>query len=225
MTQRLTLIVLLCIIAAVAYSGDIATFENLGFSADSEVFVFGQYGLEEEAASPFAEIYAVDVSANQFLSRGVFSTSSTGPIALGQDGSGAFFNLLRDATPLLRSENIDHLATGRPIYLLLGNQRNNGRLSFRDFNTDVRYDVRLTQDQRGTGEDVSAAFFIEVIITDEANRARTFTVGRPGYYRPGIASYQITQILLSPDDTGLVIVVQQEGPDGSIRYMVETARL
>jgi predicted secreted protein len=225
MTQRLTLIVLLCVIAAVAYTGDIATFENLGFSADSEVFVFGQYGLQAESAEPFAEIYAVDVSANQFLPSGVFSTSSSQSIALGQDGSGAFFNLLRDATPLLRSENIDHLATGRPIYLLLGDASNNGRLSFRDFNTDVRYDIRLTQDQRGSGEDVSAAFFVEVTITSDVNRARTFTIGRPGYYRPGIASYQITQVLLAPDDSGLVIVVQQEGPDGSIRYMVETARL
>jgi len=225
MTRRLTLIVLLCVSAAVAYTGDIATFENLGFSADSEVFVFGQYGLQAESAEPFAEIYAVDVSENQFLPRGVYSTSSSEPIALGQDGSGAFFNLLRESAPLLRSENINHLATGRPIYLLLGEGSNNGRLSFRDFGSNVRYDVRLTQDQRGSGDDVSAAFFIEVTITDAANRGRTFRVGRPGYYRAGTASYRITQILLAPDDAGLVIVVQQEGPDGSIRYMVETARL
>jgi predicted secreted protein len=188
--------------------------------------VFGQYGLGEESAAPFAEIYAVDVSANAFLRNGVFKTTSNAPLSLGQDGSGAFYNLLRDASPLLQSNNVDHLNSGRPIYILVdGNVTPDNRLSFRDFNADVRYDVRLIQSQRGAGDGVSAAFHIELVLTDSANRARSLTVGRPGHYREGVASYRITQILVGPDDASLIFVVERRGPGGSVRFMVETTTL
>jgi predicted secreted protein len=200
-------------------------FENLGFNDSADVFVFGQYGVKGDQAQPYAEIYAVDVAGNRFLSGGTFSLSSDEPLTLGQDGRGALYTLLADARPLLEREEVDHLATGRPIYILVDGEEPRSRLTFRDFQADRRYDVRLMQEARGSDDDVSAAFHIEVSITLPDDSVRTLTVGRPSYFRDGVASYRITQILTGPDETSLVFVVERRSPDGSIRYMVETTAL
>ncbi len=225
MTRRLTLTVILLTVTGFLSAGDIATFENLGFSKDSRIFLFGQYGLEADEAQPFAEIYAVDVTGNRFLSNGVFSLSSDEPLSLGQTGRGALYALLGDAQPLIAGRSIDHLQTGRPIYIRVSNNSSQDRVTFRDFNTDRRYDVRIIQEQRGAQETVSAAFHLEVSITQASGATRSFEVGRPGFFRDGVERYQITQILLGPDESALVMVIERIAADGSVRYMVETAGL
>lgn len=225
MARRLTLTLILLSFAGFLSAGDIATFENLGFSSDSGVFLFGQYGLSEEQAEPFAEIFAVDVAGNRFLRDGVFSLSSEEPLSLGQTGRGAFFALLGEAQTVIERESIDHLETGRPIYIRVSNGTIQERITFRDFNSNRRYDVRLIQEQRGADESVSAAFYLEVNVTDEDGATQSMQVGRPGFFRDGVARYQITQILMGPNETALVIVVERHAPDGSIRYMVETTEL
>ena len=200
-------------------------FENLGFSESGDVFVFGQYGVAGDRSQPFAEIYAVDVAGNRFLSDGVFELRSDAPLALGQDGRGALYRLLGRSRPVLDRERVDHLATGRPVYILVDGEEPRSRLTFRDFDADVRYDVRLDQEARGSGESVSAAFSVSVTITRADDSVRTLSIGRPSYYRDGVASYRITQVLVGPDEESIVIVVEKRAPDGSIRYMVETAAL
>ena len=55
MAKRVTLFWALFLLAALgASAGDIAQFVNLGFSADSKYFMFGQYGVSETTSSPFA---------------------------------------------------------------------------------------------------------------------------------------------------------------------------
>lgn len=225
MARRLTLMLILLTVAGFLSAGDIATFENLGFSSDSGTFIFGQYGLSEDQAEPFAEIYAVDVAGNRFLRDGVFSVSSNEPLNLGQTGRGAFFTLLGEAQPVIERESVNHLETGRPIYIRVSNGTIQDRVTFRDFNSDRRYDVRLIQEQRGSGDTVSAAFYLDLAITEADGATRTMEIGRPGFFRDGVASYQITQMLVGPDEASLVIVVERRSPDGSIRYMVETTRL
>ena len=225
MRRWFTLIALVTLVAGAASGGDIAMFENLGFSESGDVFVFGQYGVAGERSQPFAEIYAVDVAGNRFLSDGVFELRSDAPLSLGQDGRGALYRLLGRARSVLDRERVDHLTTGRPVYILVDGEEPRSRLTFRDFNDDTRYDVRLQQEARGSGEDVSAAFSIDVTITRADDSVRTMTIGRPSYYRDGVASYRITQILVGPDEDSLVIVVEKRSPDGTIRYMVETAAL
>ncbi|MFP4113155.1 MAG: DUF2259 domain-containing protein [Spirochaetota bacterium] len=225
MRRWFTLIALLGLVGANALGGDIAMFENLGFSDSADVFVFGQYGVTSEESNPFAEIYVVDVARNAFVSGGTFSYSSTDPLTLGQDGRGALYTLLNEARPLLQREAVNHLSTGRPIYILVDGEEPRSRLTFRDFISDRRFDVRLEQDTRGSGDRTSAAFHIELTITRADESVRTITVGRPSYYRDGISSYRITQILVGPDEDSVVFVVERRAPDGSIRYMVETAPL
>jgi predicted secreted protein len=225
MRRWLTLIALVPLIAGASVAGDIATFENLGFNESAEVFVFGQYGVTGDQSSPFAEIYFVDVAGNRFLSGGSLDYSSAEPLSLGQDGRGALYALLRQADALFEREAVEHLVTGRPVYVLVDGDEPRERLTFRDFNAETRYDVRLVQEQRGADENVSTAFRIELSVTHADDRVVTRTIGRPSLFREGVASYRITQIVVGPDEASVVFVLEKRSPDGTIRYMVETAAL
>lgn len=222
MMRRFALMLLFLSLAFAAAGGDIAVFENLGFSEDGRVFLFGQYGVSEESSKPYAEVFAVDVRSNSFVPNGVLDTSDDRPLSLGQDGRGALFALIGEAQELVSRYKIDHLTNGRPIYILVDGDLPRERVSFRDFNTGIRYELVLRQDQRASGELASASFHVELTVTYPDDRSRTFTVGRPGYYRSGVQDYRITQVLLDPEETAVVIVVEKRSPDGSVRYMVET---
>ena len=211
-------------VASVAVGGDLATFENLGFSPSGDVFVFGQYGVTGDQSAPFAEIYAVDVAGNRFLAGGTFSFSSDAPLSLGQDGRGALYALLGDARRTIERENVDHLQTGRPVYILVDGETPPERLSFRDFVAETRYDVRLTQQSRAAGESTEAAFSIDLTLT-RGDAVQTLTIGRPGLFRDDVESYRITQIIAGPRNQSVVFVVEKRSADGSVRYMVETASI
>jgi predicted secreted protein len=227
MIRRFALVLLLILVSFSAAAGDIAMLENLGFSRDSRVFLFGQYGIDEESGAPYAEIHAVDVASNSFVPGGSFVYESPREMALslGQDGRGALFTVLHEASDIINDYGIDHLANGRLIYILVDGDEPRSRVSFRDFNTSTRYDFSLIQDSRTRGDEVEAAFHIEVSVTTSSDAVRTLTIGLPNYYRPGVARYRIMQVLLSPDEQGAVVVVEKQTDDGSTRYMVETTSL
>ncbi|MBU8914021.1 MAG: DUF2259 domain-containing protein [Spirochaetales bacterium] len=231
MIRRFALVLLFISVAMLAAGGDIAMFENLGFSGDARVFLFGQYGIDAENGMPYAELYAVDVSSNSYVSGGalvtdgLLGTGDAAPLSLGQDGRGALFHLIGEAQELIERHNVDHLSNGRPIYILVDGEEPKERIAFRDFNTDTRYALVLHQEQRNADGSVEASFHIELTVTYEDDRSRTVTVGRPGYFRSDIAQYRITQVLLSPDEDSIVTVVEKQSADGSVRYMVETTRI
>ena len=231
MIRRFALVLLFISVTMLAAGGDIAMFENLGFSRDARIFLFGQYGIDTENGMPYAEVYAVDVLSNSFVAGGVLTseellpTDESVPLSLGQDGRGAMFHLVGEARDLIQRYGVDHLSNGRPIYILVDGDEPKERLAFRDFNTNTRYDFVLYQEQRGADDSVEASFHIEFTVTFDDDRSRTVTVGRPGYFRPDVTQYRITQVLLSPDENSVVVVVEKRSADGSIRYMVETARI
>ncbi len=229
MVRRFALALLFFSVALLAAGGDIASFENLGFSTTGDVFLFGQYGVGSDSGEPYAELYAVNVASNSFVPGGVLmspdetAAGSRQPLSLGQDGRGALYHLVGEAEGLINTHDISHLNNGRPIYILVDGEEPKEHIAFRDFNTDTRYDLYLTQEQRGVDESVEASFHIELTLTFDDDRSRTLTVGRPGYFRPLVTRYRITQVLLSPDEASVVIVVEKQTADGSIRYMVETS--
>ena len=231
MIRRFALVLLLIFVAMLAAGGDIAMFENLGFSRDARVFLFGQYGIDAENGMPYAEMYAVDVSSNSYVSGGtlvsdgLLGTGDTVPLSLGQDGRGALFHLIGEAHDLIGRYDVDHLSNGRPIYILVDGEEPKERIAFRDFNTNTRYALVLHQEQRDVEDSVEAGFHVELTVTYEDDRSKTTTIGRPGYLRSDIRQYRITQVLLSPDEDSIVIVVEKQSADGSVRYMVETARI
>ena len=209
-------------------AGDIASFVNLGFSEDSSVFMFGQYGILNGSQKPYADIYAVDVKKNSFVKDGVFEQLYADEIEPGQDGSGAFYNLLHTAVPIVEKYKVDHLSTGRLVYILIDGDKPKDRIEFRDFVRGNSYVLTLVQQQFGSGKDVSSSFHINLAVTSRSGRTRTYTLGIPDYRRKQVLSYRIKGVFFSPAEDGLVVIVEKAMWDEegrNIRYMVESTPL
>ncbi len=226
--KRSVAVLTLLFAAGVVYAGDVATFVNLGFSQDSRVFMFGQYGIDAESGAAYADLFAVDVPANRFVSSGVQRYRPDRVVEATQDGKGALFTLLRRHHDLAERHSIDHLATGRMLYFALNEREPKSELSFRDYETGRGYRLRLHQSARGRGDTLRARFHIELETTDAAGRRHERTIGLPEFDRESVNRYRIGQVYLSPDQRSIVIVVEMEYPTPTgtnIRYMVETARV
>jgi predicted secreted protein len=216
------------VITSYLCAGDVANFVNLGFSEDAETFMFGQYGIDSDASEPFAELYAVDVAENVFEEDGVKRASYDVNLMPGMDGSGALYTLLGENASLVDRYGINHLTPGRIVYLLVDGEEPKSSIEFRDFNTGNRYRVELIQSRRGEGENVSAAFHIELGVTFADGTLRERTIGLPNFYRDGVSQYRISHIYLGPNEASLVFVVQKENrldAGKSVRYMVETVAI
>ncbi|SRR6056297_441966 len=229
MLKRFILIGAVILFAAMPLAaGDVATFVNLGFSEDSSVFMFGQYGVNDGEERPYAEIYTVDVFKNAFVNEGVSKNVFSDEVQPGQDGSGALFNLLHEVAPLIEEYSIDHLQTGRLVYVHVDGDKPKERIKFRDFIRGSTYELTLVQQNFGSGSEVSSSFHINVSATSKSGKTHTYTLGLPDYRREGVISYRIQEVFFSPAESGLVVVVEKElwAKDGKdIRYMVETTSL
>lgn len=229
MLKRLILIgVLIFFALSPLAAGDVAHFKNLGFSEDSSVFMFGQYGVSDGGERPYAEIYTVDVHKNAFVEDGVSKKEYEEEVQPGQDGSGALFNLLHTVAPQVSEYSIDHLRTGRLVYVHVDGDRPKERIEFRDFYRGDSYVLTLEQQKFGSEEDVRASFHINLAVTTKAGATRTYTLGIPDYRRKGVLSYRIQEVFFSPAESGLIVVVEKEIWDeqgNDIRYMVETTSL
>ncbi|RKX87985.1 MAG: hypothetical protein DRP58_01565 [Spirochaetes bacterium] len=207
------------------FSGDIAQYINLGFSSDSKYFMFGQYGISTEDTKAFAETYIVDVSKNIFISDGVNSRKFSEEILPGQEGLGALFTIMEDSMAVISKTGINHISTGRVVYLLVNGAKPKERLEFRDFYKGDAYTVTLVQERFGSEDNISSSFHINLSVTDKEDKIRTYTIGLPNYKRKDVLGYRIKQVVFTPSEEGLVFVIEKEirGPQGkSIRYMVET---
>ena len=226
--RRLLTVALFLLLSGVLFAGDIATFVNLGFSPDSRILAFAQYGVERGTSRPFAELYLVDVHQNRFVPDGVRRMVFDVPVRAGQDGSGALYALMLDNAELLRRHTINPLSQGRMVYLLINGETPRSEITFRDFSNSNRYTVGISQRQRRAGTRTDAAFHLTVSNTPAAGTPQQFTVGLPDFFREGVTSYQIGQAYVSPDERSLVFVVERvtDAPSGrTVRYMVETVRV
>ena len=217
----------LVVTATLAHAGDLATFVNLGFSPDARYFMFAQYGITEPGSTPYAEAFLVDVPGNRFVGNGVRSAAGEQPVDPGQSGEGVLFSLIRRDAGIIESHRIDHIVSGRLLYVLFDGDEAAERIEFRDFETQTRYRVSLDQSpSAGSDASTGASFHIRLTV-ETAGGIRNYTIGLPGYRRPGVQRYQIRRILLGPDGRSLVFVIERYEDDGSgpnIRYMVETLR-
>lgn len=219
---------LLFLLAGTVCSGDIASFQNLGFSPDGRYFMFGQYGIHEDSLQHYAQIYTVDVPANRFVPNGTLDETYDEELEPGQSGIGALFTLYGEADSLVSRYRINHMMSGRLLYILINGREPKEHLEFQDFVAKKKYKVDLLQSTFGSGENVSASFHINLSVTDKDGKQKHFTVGLPDYRREGVRRYQIRQILLAPDDTSVVFIVEKEenAETGvNIRYMVETVQV
>ncbi len=228
MAKRLVLFAMLAALAFPLWAGDVAAYVNLGFSEDSRYFMFAQYGVLEKSAAPYAELFVVDVPKNVFVSQGARKVTYTKSVEPGSSGQGALFNLIEDAQSLKKLFRIDHLLTGRLLYLLVDGGSAAETIEFRDFIQGSTYRVTLLQNTANKGGTYVSSFHVQVNITEKNGTVRTLDVGNPGYQRDGVKGYKVWQILLAPNAKSLVFVIQREEQDtkgSNYRYLVVTVSL
>lgn len=227
--RLITVAILLVAAVGATHAGDVARFANLGFSPDARVFMFGQYGISHPEGKPFAEIYTVDVPGNVFVSGGVERQAFDRVISGGQDGSGALFTILPRLSSTIKDHAVDHLNQGRIVYLYIDGETDpSPRINFRDFRTDTRYTLSITQRSRGRGPEGSAQFHLDVSARYSDGQVVEKRVGRPGLYRDGVNRYRIGRVIAAPDNRSLVVVIERITDIAGgrrIRYMVETVKL
>lgn len=223
----LSALLIVFLTAGSLFAGDTATFVNLGFSKNVKNFMFGQFGILEENAHAYSDIFIVNVASNTFVESGVQHTKASSESEPGSTGEGALFNLLEKYTPLRKKYGIDHLSTGRLLYLFVDGQKPEAKLDFRDFQLNKSYSVKLVQTSKGSGKNISSSFYLSVDIKEKSGDSKHYQVGLPNYKRKGVKSYRVKEIILGPDKKSIIFVIQKEEVDkkgSNIRYMIETLR-
>jgi predicted secreted protein len=224
MAKRFALVwALVATLSTAAFAGDVAQFINLGFSPDSRYFMFGQYGILEKGSTAWASSWVVDVPANTFAPKAARQFTSPKPVEPGASPLGALLDVLSEGASVKKQYRIDHLLTGRLLYVLVDGAEASDSLEFRDFPSGRSYKISLAQAPSEAG----ASFGLTVSYTDKDGKECTIKAGSPSLKRPGVKAYHVKQIILAPDGVSLVFLVQREEQDTSgdnIRYMVETVR-
>ena len=206
------------------FAGDIANFVNLGFSGDSEHFMFAQYGVTDNEI--YSELYTVNVKKNSFVNEGIIKKEFSQAVTSQEDGTGALYSAIASVSGFAAGKGINFVRKGRCLYLNI-NGDSGKSVSFRDFKTEKNYDVQLSQNVIGSGVSAVSSFNIDLKLSDKAGKTMDYRIGNPAFTRKGISDYRIRKVLLSPDEKGLVFVVEKkvENIDGvSVRYMIETLR-
>ncbi len=233
MRKILTIAAAVILTAASAFAGDAASFVDIGFSEDGKTYIFGTYGKTDKNYEPWAEIYTVDVAANEFVKGEVFKSKKgdVGPNASGKDA----FDKLKSSTEWKIGKYNAKPANAKTLLYLRDSESKGDteEIVFKDFENStedhsVFYNVRLIPEYEGYGKNVKSKFYINVVRKDEnGDVLSTIKVGTPDFKRKGISSYKIDKIFTDASGKSLVFIVQKKLEDNtgtSIRYMVETYR-
>ena len=224
----------LFLFGAVLNAGDVASFVDKGFSEDGKYYVFGQYGRTDKKYQGWAEIYQVDIAANDWVDGGVFKikptavTADKAGVEVYEALEGKNYYYLRDLK--CKPANPDQV-----LYILDDvNKSGTDEIVFTDFNNSTvdapdTYHIQLVPTINGKGKNVKSSFYIWVEKKDSEGRTISKTkVGSPDVVRSGISNYKIERIMCDPSQKNFIFVVEkiQEDDTGiSIRYMVEAAKI
>ena len=211
------------------WAGDTASFVDLGFSPDGKTYMFAQYGVQSGTLKPWADLFVVDVTRNNFVPGGRLSYIHDRPVVSGQDGSGAFYRVLTQNASIAERYKVDFCFQGQPLYITLDSgEPATLPIEFRDFEIGASYKAALVSNVEGSGTSLKSAFYINLERTARDGSKKTYTVGTPQLMRPLVASYRIRKVMIAPSDGSMIFVIEmrtQEGGSTNIRYMVEALRL
>jgi predicted secreted protein len=212
------------------WAGDVASFIDMGFSPDGKIYAFGQYGVLSPALKPWAELYVVDVPANNFVPNGRISYTQDSPIKAGQDGSGVFYRLLANNSALTGKYNVNFQNQGLPLYISRNeNPSQNGEMiDFRDFLSGNTYKAELIPYREGSGQNVRSWFYINLENRAQNGQIKNYTIGNPQIKRQKIETYNINRVLIDPRGESIIFIIEMKRVSDSgydIRYMVEVQRL
>jgi len=221
-------LILICVSAL--WAGDVASFIDMGFSPDGRIYMFGQYGVLSPALKPWAEISIVDVPANNFVPNGRILYTHDSPIKAGQDGSGVFFKLVANNSPLTGKYNVNFQNQGLPLYISRDeNPPANGEtIEFRDFLSGSAYKAELIPNREGSGQNVRSNFFINLESRAQNGETKNYTIGNPQIKRQKIETYNINRVLIDPRGESIIFIIEMKRVSDSgydIRYMAEVQRL
>jgi len=212
------------------WAGDSAVFVDLGFSPDGKTYMFGQYGVLSPSLKPWAELYVIDMVSNEFVPNGRVSFTQDTPIKAGQDGSGAFYQLLAGNSSLTNRYGIVFQNQGQPLYISRSeNPPERGEIiDFRDFLSGKSYRAQLVPTVSGTGQNTRSSFYIETEVRLPNGQTRNHTVGTPNFVRQRISSYNFKKVFINSAGNSIIFVIEmkriaENGYD--IRYMVEALQL
>ena len=225
----ITFTLILFLAAQGLWAGYTASFVDLGFSPDGKTYMFAQYGVQSGTLRPWADLFIVDVPRNNFVSGGRISYIHDRAVVAGQDGSGALYRLIAQNARLAETHRIDYCFQGKPLYIALDTGgAGHGPIEFRDFETGAFYRATLVPQVEGSGANLRSSFYINLEKTARDGSRRTYTVGTPQFWRPLIASYGISKVMIAPEDDSMIFVIgmiRRQGTTVDVRYMVEALRL
>lgn len=222
MKRIIVLFLCISLFAVPLFAGDIPTFVNLGFSANSEYFMFGYYGIDSVTGKPYAEIFVVNTQKNDFTGDGIFRAQYSTQLEPGWNALAGFLDLYNKTTPVIKKYNINHFNQGRLAFLAIDNSADT--ISYKD--TDgSEWQITLHKKVNESPGSVSSSFSIQFTI-NRAGSSKTYTAGNPGIVRKNVNNYILRQIIIAPDGKTIVFIIEKEeaGAKG-MRYMVETYRI
>lgn len=234
MNKHLFTSLLMIAIAAFAFGGDVAAFEDIGFSEDGNTYIFAQYGITDKNFQGYAEIYTVDIAENDFVPSGIFKTPpSENTVSI--SGTSIFQKLMDKNRSYINKYNpkpaeIKDILYEKPNDLKSGEEK----IVVTDFEHSTRpntitYTFTLVPFYEGKGENLYSSFYIVVEKTDKSGKLlEKKVVGTPDIKRHKISSYAIEKIMCTPDAKNFIIVVEKRSEENgvpTIRYMVEAFQL
>ena len=232
MAKRIISLVVFLFVQALIYAGDVAFFVDMGFSADGQIYIFGEYGKTDVNFRGYATIYTIDVNKNDYVPGGVFRAEGGGTNP--NKSSSAVFAELQEKTAFALKKYSPVAVPLQRTLFLHENERKSPleALNFKDYERatghDVFYTVRLLPTFSGTGAGTKSTLEIRVEERDARGELRqSYRVGNPAIQRSGITAYGISKIFTNESGKSLVFVVEQTIADStgiSIRYMVEATR-
>ncbi len=230
MIKKITVYCVLLIVSACMFAGDVAVFVDEGFSANGEYYVFAQYGTIDKTAQGYAEIYTVDIAANDYVGEGLFDTPASSSTR-GKNGHTLYTNLRSANTKYFDSLGLETVGIENILYLNNGSKTVNGKISIQDFESSTisgtqSYAITLTPWYSGNTPSSTSSFFITVEKHDEVGSLiGKQVIGNPDIKRRGVVGYSIEKIMKSPDGESFIFIVEKTvatSSGNSVRYMVET---
>lgn len=229
---------ILCLVFAILsvslFAGDVAAFEDIGFSADGKTYLFAEYGITDKDFQGYAEIYAVDIEKNDFLKNGVYKTNPS-KATTGKSGSSVYTELKEKHGKWLNSFNATPVSLDDILYIKSNDSKlNTETISVTDFvhssqENPISYDFTLVPYYEGKGKSLVSSFYI---VVEKKNKSgdilEKIVVGNPDVKRKMISNYAIEKIFCTKDAKSFVILVEkisEENGVPTIRYMVETFKL
>ena len=214
-------------------AGDVATFVDKGFSEDGKYYVFGQYGKTDKKFQGWAELYQVDISANDYTDNGVFKTKPSA-VTADKNGREVFEALEGKSYYYFKDLKCEVADIDQVLYILDDvNKSGTDEIVFKDFRSadlekaDV-YNIKLYPTVNGKGKNARSSFYIMLEKRDaEGQLLLSRKIGSPNITRKGVTNYKIERIFCDKSGKNLIFVIEKMMEDDtgtSIRYMVEAAK-